>query len=68
MRYFNIEQHTEPKSMFSGNKKIIMSELEGRYEITEEQAKKKPKWGSGNIAVDEDGSWKWMACDHDTSG
>mgnify|MGYP003588407124 CR=1 FL=1 len=54
--------------MFSGNKKIIMSELEGRYEITEEQAKKKPKWGSGNIAVNEDGSWKWMACDHDTSG
>ena len=69
MRYFNIEQFREPKSMFSGEKKVDISELEKTAkEITEEQAKKTPEWGSGNISVDETGKWKWEAANHDTSG
>jgi VCBS repeat-containing protein len=55
--------------MFSGEKLVDVSELEKTAkEITEEQAKQKPKWGSGNISVDETGKWKWEVADHDTSG
>lgn len=55
--------------MFSGEKKVDISELEKTaIEITEEQAKQKPEWGSGNISVDETGKWKWEAANHDTSG
>ena len=69
MRYFNVEQHREPNSMFSGERLVDISKLEKTAkEITEEQAKQKPKWGSGNISVDETGKWKWEATDHDTSG
>jgi len=68
MRYFNIEQHREPEGMFSGDKKVDISELEKTAkEITEEQSRQKPTWGSGNISVDENGNWKWMATCHDTS-
>jgi hypothetical protein len=69
MRYFNVVQHKEPKSMFSGERLVDILELEKTArEITEEQAKKKPSWGSGNISVDEIGKWKWESTDHDTSG
>ena len=69
MRYFNLKQHREPKSMFFGERKVDISELENTAEeITEEQAKKKPDWGSGNISIDEDGIWKWEATNHDSSG
>ena len=70
MRYFNLKQHTEPKNMFIGKQTIDLVELtlSGALEITEEQAKQKPKWGSGNISVNENGEWNWMACNHDTSG
>ena len=69
MRYFNIEQFREPKSMFSSDKKVDISELENTArEITEQQSKLKPEWGSGNISVDETGKWKWEAVNHDTSG
>lgn len=55
--------------MFSCEKKVNISELEKTArEITEEQAKQKPDWGSGNISVDETGKWKWEATNHDTSG
>lgn len=68
MKYFNVKQHQEPKSMFSGNRLIDFDELNTVYEITEEQARKKPDWGSGNISVDDNGKWEWMATHHDTSG
>ena len=69
MRYFNIEQRREPKSMFSGERLADILELEKTAkEITEQQAKEKPSWGSGNISVDETGKWKWEATNHDTSG
>ena len=69
MRYFNVEQFQEPDSMFSVERKIDILELgKASREITEEQAKQKPKWGSGNISVDETGRWKWEATNHDTSG
>jgi len=68
MRYFNVGQHREPKGMFSGERKVDISELEKTaIEISEEQAKQKPRWGSGNISVDETGKWKWEATNHDTS-
>lgn len=69
MRYFNLTQHTEPREMFMGDRKVSISALEKvAREITKEQAGIKPPWGSGNISVDENGNWQWMACDHDTSG
>ena len=69
MRYFNLKQHTEPIEMFKGERKADISVIEkiGK-EITEEQAKVKPQWGSGNISVDETGKWKWEADNHDSSG
>lgn len=68
MRYFNVGQHREPKSMFSGERKVDISELEKTAtEISEEKAKQMPQWGSGNISVDETGRWKWEATNHDTS-
>jgi len=68
MKYFNVEQHHEPRSMFFGNRKVSLAELEETAtEITEEEAKKKPAWGSGNISVDENGNWKWEATNHDSS-
>lgn len=68
MRYFNLKQHTEPIEMFKGERKADILVIEKiAKEITEEQANKKPEWGSGNISVDENGNWKWMACYHDTS-
>lgn len=55
--------------MFSSDKKVDISELENTArEITEQQSKLKPEWGSGNISVDETGKWKWEAVNHDTSG
>ena len=55
--------------MFSGEGLADISELEKTArEITEQQAKQNPNWGSGNISVDESGKWKWEATDHDTSG
>ena len=52
MRYFNIEQRREPKSMFSGERLADILELEKTAkEITEQQAKEKPSWGSGNKSV-----------------
>ena len=55
--------------MFLGEKKVDISELEKTArEITEQQAKQKPEWGSGNISGDEAGKWKWEAANHDTSG
>lgn len=55
--------------MFMGDRKVSISALEKvAREITKEQAGIKPPWGSGNISVDENGNWQWMACDHDTSG
>ncbi len=67
MRYFNVEQFKEPKSMYYG--KIDISELEKTAkEITEAEAKQRPRWGSGNISVDEEGNWHWVATDFDTSG
>ena len=69
MRYFNLRQHSEPIEMFMGDCKADISRLEKRgKEITEEQANMKPSWGSGNISVDDNGNWKWVCCNHDTSG
>jgi len=69
MRYFNVEQHREPKNMFFGERKVAISDLEKTaIELTEEQAKRKPNWGSGNISVDEDGNWRWIISNHDSSG
>jgi UDP-glucose 4-epimerase len=68
MRYFNVIQHSEPKSMFSGERKVNISELEKTAkEISEEQSKQIPHWGSGNISVDETGKWEWETTNHDTS-
>jgi hypothetical protein len=36
-------------------------------EITEQQAKQRPDFGSGNISVDKSGVWKWEATYFDTS-
>ena len=69
VRYFNLKQHYEPKSMFLGERKADISELEKTaHEITKEQASQRPRWGSGNIAVDENGDWVWTATNWDTSG
>jgi len=69
MRYFNLEQHKEPINMFIGERNIDISELEKTAkEITQEQAEKKPHWGSGNISIDENGKWRWTKTNHDTSG
>lgn len=69
MRYFNVEQHKEPKNMFSKERKVDISALEKTAkEITEKEAKQKPNWGSGNISVDEDGNWRWESRNHDSSG
>ena len=69
MRYFNLKQHTEPKSMYKGERLVDVSELEiTSKEITEEESKRRPRWGSGNIAVDDNGKWHWTATDFDTSG
>ena len=69
MRYFNLKQHTEPNSMFVGNGLVDIQDLEkvGK-EITYEQSKLKPNWGSGNISVNEIGEWNWTRTDWDTSG
>ena len=69
MRYFNVKQHREPTSMFFGNRKVYIADLEETAnEITEEKAKQKPSWGSGNISVNETGEWHWEATNHDSSG
>lgn len=69
MRYFNVTQNKEPKGMFTGNRKVDISELERTAkEITEEEAKQFPHWGSGNISVDKTGEWKWERANHDSSG
>ena len=68
MRYFNLKQFTEPIEMFKGERKADISVIEKiAKEITEEQANIKPSWGSGNISIDENGNWKWMASNHDSS-
>ena len=69
MRYFNVKQHKEPNGMYFGDRKVTIAELEkAATEITEEQAKSKPTWGSGNISVDLLGKWSWEATNFDTSG
>ena len=69
MRYFNVKQHRQPSSMYFGDRKVDVSELEKTAtEITEEQAKIKPQWGSGNLSVDLLGKWNWEATDFDPSG
>jgi len=69
MRYFNIQQQREPRSMYTGDRLVDVSELESTAkEITEEQSRLKPRWGSGNLSVDESGNWRWMATHFDTSG
>jgi len=69
MRYFNLKQQTEPNSMSVGDRLVDIQDLEkvGK-EITYEQSKLKPNWGSGNISVNEVGEWNWTATDWDTSG
>ena len=55
--------------MYKGERLVDISELEiTAKEITEEESRQRPRWGSGNIAVDENGKWHWMATDFDTSG
>jgi hypothetical protein len=70
MRYFNVEQHREPKNMFSGERKVDISDLEKTaIEITEEQAHRKPNWGSGNLAVNEEtGDFQFIRNNWDSSG
>ena len=69
MRYFNLKQHTEPKSMFEGTGLVEIQTLEkvGK-ELTKEQSKLKPNWGSSNISVNGKGKWNWEATNWDTSG
>jgi len=55
--------------MYTGDRLVDVSELESTAkEITEEQSRLKPRWGSGNLSVDESGNWRWMATHFDTSG
>lgn len=69
MRYFNIKQHCEPKSMFIGSKKFDVNELtQSLIEINEQQSTVKPIFGTGNIAVYDNGDWQWCATNFDTSG
>jgi hypothetical protein len=71
MRYFNVLQHTVAIDILlgkSGKMLVDISELEKKAkEITEQQAKQKPDFGSGNISVDKSGVWKWEATYFDTS-
>ena len=54
--------------MFTGDRLVDVADLEKMgQEITEEESKKIPYWGSGNISVDEAGVWKWEATNHDSS-
>ena len=68
MRYFNIEQMREPRSMYVGSGKLDISELESKCkEITKQDALSLPRWGSGNIEVDEEGNWSYLFTNFDTS-
>lgn len=69
IRYFNLRQHTEPRSMFIGAKLVDIKELETvGNELSKDEAETKPKWGSGNISVNEKGEWNWVRTNFDTSG
>lgn len=69
MRYFIVEQHREPRSMYAGDRIVDIKELERTAkEVTYEQAMKPALWGDGHIAVDESGKWKWLRSNFDTSG
>ena len=68
MRYFNVRQHTEA-SMLNGDSLVDISQLEKLgTEINKELANNRPNWGSGNIAVNENGEWEWLATNFDISG
>ena len=54
MRYFNITQSQLPKGINFNARTVPIESLEGFTEITEEQAHRKPNWGSGNLAVNEE--------------
>jgi len=55
--------------MFSDDRIVDIAELEEvGTELTKEIAEKKPRWGSGNISVNDKGEWNWLARDWDTSG
>lgn len=69
MRYFNITQGQLPKGINFNARKVPIESLEGFTEITEEQAHRKPNWGSGNLAVNEEtGDFVFLNNDWDSSG
>jgi hypothetical protein len=69
MRYFNITQDKNPKGIDYSNRKVPIESLEGFQEITEEQAHRKPNWGSGNLAVNEEtGDFQFIRNNWDSSG
>lgn len=69
MRYFNLEQHREPRSMFKKDEQVTIDELlSSGKEISEDEAYKNPSWGSGNISIDEQGKWQWTNTNWDSSG
>ena len=69
MRYFNITQSQLPKGINFNARTVPIESLEGFTEITEEQAHKKPNWGSGNLAVNEEtGDFVFLNNDWDSSG
>jgi hypothetical protein len=69
MRYFIVEQHKEPRSMYAGNRIVDIAELEKTAkEVTYEQAIRPAAWGDGHIEVDESGNWKFLRSNFDCSG
>jgi hypothetical protein len=69
MRYFNITQSQLPKGINFNARTVPIESLEGFTEITEEQAHRKPNWGSGNLAVNEEtGDFVFLNNDWDSSG
>ena len=68
MRYFNITQSQLPKGINFNARTVPIESLEGFTEITEEQAHRKPNWGSGNLAVNEEsGDFVFLNNDWDSS-
>jgi len=69
MRYFNITQSQLPKGINFNARTVPIESLEGFTEITEEQAHRKPNWGSGNLAVNEEtGDFQFIRNNWDSSG
>jgi hypothetical protein len=69
MRYFNIPQDKHPKGMDFNTRKVPIESMEDFTEISEEQAHRKPSWGSGNFAVNEEtGDFVCLNNDWDSSG